>query len=57
LTFIRRGAHASIFQALRIVSEGFDVPTPMDVVVEVQQHSARAGTLHRDGRDRGMVRG
>ena len=27
-----------IFQALRIVSEGFDVPTPMDVVVEVQQH-------------------
>ena len=27
-----------IFQALRIVSEGFDVPTPLDVVVEVQQH-------------------
>jgi F-type H+-transporting ATPase subunit beta len=27
-----------IYQALRIVSEGFDVPTPMDVVVEVQQH-------------------
>ena len=27
-----------IFQALRIVSEGFNVPTPMDVVVEVQQH-------------------
>ena len=27
-----------IFQALRIVSEGFDVPTPIDVVVEVQQH-------------------
>ena len=27
-----------IFQALRIVSEDFNVPTPMDVVVEVQQH-------------------
>ena len=27
-----------IYQALRIVSEGFDVPTPLDVVVEVQQH-------------------
>ena len=27
-----------IFQALRIVSEGFTVPTPLDVVVEVQQH-------------------
>ncbi|WP_254063733.1 F0F1 ATP synthase subunit beta, partial [Granulicella sp. S190] len=28
----------AIFQALRIVSEGFDVPTPLDVIVEVQQH-------------------
>ena len=28
----------AIYQAVRIVSEGFDVPTPMDVVVEVQQH-------------------
>jgi F-type H+-transporting ATPase subunit beta len=27
-----------IFQALRITSEGFNVPTPLDVVVEVQQH-------------------
>jgi F-type H+/Na+-transporting ATPase subunit beta len=27
-----------IFQALRIVSEGFVVPNPLDVVVEVQQH-------------------
>src|SRR6202022_645746 len=27
-----------IFQAIRIVSEGFNVPTPLDVVVEVQQH-------------------
>src|SRR6202000_1167463 len=27
-----------IFQAIRVVSEGFNVPTPLDVVVEVQQH-------------------
>src|ERR1700751_5290182 len=27
-----------IFQAIRIVSEGFNVPTPLDIVVEVQQH-------------------
>src|SRR6184192_4077368 len=28
----------AIYQAVRIVSEGFNVPAPMDVVVEVQQH-------------------
>src|SRR5438067_2432142 len=27
-----------IFQAIRIVSDGFNVPTPLDVIVEVQQH-------------------
>ena len=27
-----------IYQALRIVSDGFDVPTPIDVIAEVQQH-------------------
>ena len=27
-----------IYQALRIVSDGFDVPQPLDVIVEVQQH-------------------
>jgi F-type H+-transporting ATPase subunit beta len=27
-----------IYQALRIVSEGFEVPEPLDVTVEVQQH-------------------
>ena len=32
------GQMPPIFQALRIVSEGFTVPTPLDVVVEVQQH-------------------
>jgi F-type H+/Na+-transporting ATPase subunit beta len=28
----------AIYQAVRIVTEGFDVPNPQDVVVEVQQH-------------------
>src|SRR6202046_2477538 len=27
-----------IFQAIRVVSEGFNVPAPLDVVLEVQQH-------------------
>ncbi|MBI4855069.1 MAG: F0F1 ATP synthase subunit beta [Acidobacteria bacterium] len=27
-----------IYQALRITSEGFDVPTPIDTIVEVEQH-------------------
>jgi F-type H+/Na+-transporting ATPase subunit beta len=28
----------AIYNALRVTSEGFDVPTPMDVIAEVQQH-------------------
>src|SRR5271163_63157 len=28
----------AIYQAVRIVSDGFNVPTPLNVVVEVQQH-------------------
>src|SRR3954462_9152199 len=27
-----------IYQAVRVVSEGFTVPTPIDVILEVQQH-------------------
>ena len=27
-----------IYQALRVVSDGFDVPTPLSVILEVQQH-------------------
>ena len=27
-----------IYQALRVVSDGFDVPAPLDVILEVQQH-------------------
>jgi len=47
-----------IFQAIRIVSEGFNVPTPLDIVVEVQQHlgEGRVRTVAMEATD-GMVRG
>jgi F-type H+-transporting ATPase subunit beta len=47
-----------IYQALRVVSEGFDVPTPIDVVCEVQQHlgEGRVRTVSMLPTD-GMVRG
>src|ERR1700759_5199098 len=47
-----------IFQAIRIVSEGFNVPTPLDVIVEVQQHlgEGRVRCLAMESTD-GMVRG
>ena len=47
-----------IYQALRIVSEGFDVPTPIDVIAEVQQHlgEGRVRTVSMVATD-GMVRG
>ena len=32
------GDPPAIYNALRITSEGFDVPEPLDVIVEVQQH-------------------
>ena len=48
-----------IYQALRIISEGFDVPTPVDVVCEVQQHLGEGrvravSMLPTDGMVRGM---
>ena len=48
-----------IHQALRIVSEGFDVPTPVDVIAEVQQHLGEGrvravSMLPTDGMVRGM---
>jgi F-type H+/Na+-transporting ATPase subunit beta len=48
-----------IYQALRVVSEGFDVPTPIDLIAEVQQHlgEGRVRTvsmLPTDGVVRGM---
>ena len=27
-----------IYQALRVVSDGFDVPSPINIIIEVQQH-------------------
>jgi F-type H+/Na+-transporting ATPase subunit beta len=47
-----------IHQALRVVSEGFTVPSPVDVVLEVQQHlgEGRVRTIAMQSTD-GMVRG
>lgn len=47
-----------IYQALRVVSDGFDVPTPIDVIAEVQQHlgESRVRTVSMTPTD-GMVRG
>ena len=48
-----------IYQALRIVSEGFDVEQPIDVIAEVQQHLGEGrvraiSMLPTDGMVRGM---
>jgi F-type H+-transporting ATPase subunit beta len=48
-----------IYEALNIVSEGFDVPTPIDVIAEVQQHLGEGrvravSMLPTDGMVRGM---
>jgi F-type H+-transporting ATPase subunit beta len=47
-----------IYQALRVTSEGFKVPEPIDVVLEVQQHlgESRVRTVAMQATD-GMVRG
>src|SRR5499427_3568679 len=47
-----------IYQALRVTSEGFNVPEPIDVVLEVQQHlgEGRVRTVAMQATD-GMVRG
>ncbi|MGC2696334.1 MAG: F0F1 ATP synthase subunit beta [Candidatus Angelobacter sp.] len=47
-----------IYQALRVTSEGFKVPHPIDVVLEVQQHmgEGRARCVAMQATD-GMVRG
>ena len=47
-----------IFNAVRITSEGFDVPNPMDIVCEVQQHlgEGRVRTVAMQPTD-GLVRG
>src|SRR5271155_2458600 len=47
-----------IYQALRVTSEGFTVPTPINVILEVQQHlgEGRVRTVAVTATD-GMVRG
>ena len=47
-----------IYSALRITSEGFDIPNPLNVVVEVQQHlgEGRVRTVAMEATE-GMVRG
>jgi len=47
-----------IYQALRVTSEGFSVPTPISVILEVQQHlgEGRVRTVAMEATD-GMVRG
>jgi F-type H+-transporting ATPase subunit beta len=47
-----------IYQALRVTSEGFNVPTPVNVILEVQQHlgEGRVRTVAMEATE-GMVRG
>jgi F-type H+-transporting ATPase subunit beta len=47
-----------IFQALRVTSDGFNVPAPINVILEVQQHlgEGRVRTVAMEATD-GMVRG
>src|SRR5579863_1764860 len=47
-----------IYQALRVVSEGFTVPSPVKVVLEVQQHlgEGRVRCIAMEATE-GMVRG
>jgi F-type H+-transporting ATPase subunit beta len=47
-----------IYQALKVVSEGFNVPAPINVIVEVQQHlgEGRVRCVAMEATD-GMVRG
>src|SRR3954464_15169741 len=47
-----------IYQAVRVVSEGYKVPTPINVILEVQQHlgEGRVRCVAMEPTD-GMVRG
>src|SRR5260221_6308093 len=55
---LSEGTLPPIYQALRVVSEGFNVPSPIDVVLEVQQHlgESRVRCVAMQATD-GMVRG
>src|SRR6185312_460606 len=47
-----------IYQSIRVVSEGFNVPAPIDIILEVQQHlgEARVRCVSMQPTD-GLVRG
>ena len=47
-----------IYQAIRVTSDGFDVPQPLDVILEVQQHlgEGRVRCIAMTATE-GMVRG
>ena len=47
-----------IYQALKVVSDGFNVPNPVNVILEVQQHlgEGRVRTVAMEATE-GMVRG
>src|SRR2546423_14988342 len=53
-----QAAMPPIYEALRVTSEGFQVPTPIEVVLEVQQHlgEGRVRCVAMQPTD-GMVRG
>ncbi len=53
------GAPPEIYTAIRITSEGFDVPEPVDIIVEAEQHigedKVRCVSMHpTEGLSRGM---
>ena len=52
------GAMPPIYEALRVVSDGFNVPRPINVILEVQQHlgEGRVRAIAMEPTD-GMVRG
>src|SRR5437870_2890226 len=52
------GRMPPIYQALRVVSDGFQVPSPINVVLEVQQHlgEGRVRCVAMEPTD-GMIRG
>ena len=56
--FPEEGKLPPIYEAVRVVSDGFTVPSPIDVILEVQQHlgEGRVRCIAMSATD-GMVRG
>src|SRR5580704_16375488 len=55
---LKKARMPPIYQAIRVTSDGFDVPHPMDVILEVQQHlgEGRVRCIAMTATE-GMVRG